>query len=102
MLSVLSLMFVLAIDNVSSKPEISDFKVFNSTFGFSIDPTILNCPANKPSFFNPVINSPTAGTTLIICDINLIAPSNDTPRIQEMHILIGHVICHLIDQEFKA
>lgn len=36
------------------------------------------------------------------CDINLIAPSSDTPRIQEMHILIGHVICHLIDQEFKA
>ena len=37
-----------------------------------------------------------------VCDINLIAPSNDTPRIQEMHILIGHVICHLIDQEFLA
>jgi len=37
-----------------------------------------------------------------ICDINLIAPSHDTPRIQEMHIIIGHTICHLIDQEFKG
>jgi len=37
-----------------------------------------------------------------ICDINLIVPSDDTPRIQEMHIVIGHIICHLIDQEFKA
>lgn len=37
-----------------------------------------------------------------ICDINLIVPSDDTPRIQEMHIVIGHTICHLIDQEFKA
>ena len=37
-----------------------------------------------------------------ICDINLIAPSDDTPRIQEMHIIIGHTICHLIDQEFKS
>ena len=36
-----------------------------------------------------------------ICDITLDAPSEDTPRIQEMHILIGHTICHLIDQEFK-
>lgn len=36
-----------------------------------------------------------------ICDINLIVPSEDTPRIQEMHIVIGHTICHLIDQEFK-
>ena len=36
-----------------------------------------------------------------ICNVNLIAPSYDTPRIQEMHIIIGHIICHLIDQEFK-
>jgi len=35
-----------------------------------------------------------------ICDINLVIPSNDTPRIQEMHILVGHTLCHLIDQEF--
>ncbi|MDP7197882.1 MAG: phosphoheptose isomerase, partial [SAR202 cluster bacterium] len=27
-------------------------------------------------------------------------PSEDTPRIQEIHILIGHTICHLIDQAF--
>ena len=37
-----------------------------------------------------------------ICDVTLEAPSIDTPRIQEMHILIGHTICHLIDQEFKS
>ena len=37
-----------------------------------------------------------------ICNINLAVPSEDTPRIQEMHILIGHTICHLIDQEFKG
>jgi D-sedoheptulose 7-phosphate isomerase len=36
-----------------------------------------------------------------ICNINLAVPSEDTPRIQEMHILIGHTICHLIDQEYK-
>jgi D-sedoheptulose 7-phosphate isomerase len=37
-----------------------------------------------------------------ICDINLVVPSEDTPRIQEMHIVIGHTICHLIDQEYKV
>ncbi|MDB4598718.1 D-sedoheptulose 7-phosphate isomerase [Candidatus Pseudothioglobus singularis] len=37
-----------------------------------------------------------------ICNINLVAPSDDTPRIQEMHILIGHTICHIIDQEFTG
>jgi D-sedoheptulose 7-phosphate isomerase len=34
-----------------------------------------------------------------LCDVNLIVNSNDTPRIQEMHILIGHTICHLIELE---
>ena len=34
-----------------------------------------------------------------ICDVNLLVNSHDTPRIQEMHILIGHTICHLIDLE---
>ncbi len=33
-------------------------------------------------------------------DINIIVPSNNTPRIQEMHIMIGHMICALIDERF--
>ncbi|MDC1318126.1 D-sedoheptulose 7-phosphate isomerase [Candidatus Thioglobus sp.] len=37
-----------------------------------------------------------------ICDVNLTVPSSDTARIQEMHILIGHTICHLIDLGFKV
>ena len=35
------------------------------------------------------------------CDINIAVPSDNTPRIQEMHILIGHTICQLIDNEFS-
>lgn len=35
-----------------------------------------------------------------ICDLNLVVPSNDTPRIQEMHILFGHTICQCIDDAF--
>ena len=35
-----------------------------------------------------------------ICDVNIIAKSDDTPRIQELHMLVGHTICHLIDQAF--
>jgi len=37
-----------------------------------------------------------------LCDINIVAISEDTPRIQEMHILIGHTICHLIELEFSS
>ena len=34
-----------------------------------------------------------------ICDIMICAPSDDTPRVQEAHILVGHIICQLIEQE---
>ena len=37
-----------------------------------------------------------------LCDVNLIAIAEDTPRIQEMHILIGHTLCHLIEQAFSS
>jgi D-sedoheptulose 7-phosphate isomerase len=37
-----------------------------------------------------------------VCDINLIAPSEDTPRIQEIHILIIHIICQIIDRHFST
>ena len=36
-----------------------------------------------------------------VCDVNLKAIAEDTPRIQEMHILIGHTICHLIELAFS-
>lgn len=31
------------------------------------------------------------------CDVNIVIPSNITARIQEMHILIGHIICGAVD-----
>ena len=34
------------------------------------------------------------------CDLNVVVPSDDTPRVQEMHILIGHTICQAIDNTF--
>jgi len=34
-----------------------------------------------------------------ICDIMICVPSDDTPRIQESHILIGHIICQLIEED---
>jgi D-sedoheptulose 7-phosphate isomerase len=37
-----------------------------------------------------------------ICNLNIVVPANETARIQEMHILIGHIICQLIDQAFKS
>lgn len=34
-----------------------------------------------------------------ICDFIIKVPSDDTPRIQEAHILLGHILCQLIEEE---
>ncbi|NJD91438.1 MAG: D-sedoheptulose 7-phosphate isomerase [Geobacter sp.] len=38
------------------------------------------------------------GSIKAVSDIPIIVPSNDTPRIQEAHILIIHIICDLVER----
>jgi len=37
-----------------------------------------------------------------VCTHNIVIPSSNTPRIQEMHIFVGHTLCSLIDQHFSS
>ncbi|MFC2100494.1 SIS domain-containing protein [Bacteroidota bacterium] len=39
------------------------------------------------------------GKMLAFSDLLLNIPSNDTPRIQEAHILIGHIICEMVESK---
>ena len=39
----------------------------------------------------------TGGKMATLCDILINVPSSCTPRIQEAHIMIGHIICELIE-----
>jgi len=34
-----------------------------------------------------------------MCDFCIKVPSNETPRIQEVHILVGHIICCIVEEE---
>ncbi len=34
-----------------------------------------------------------------LCDYCLCVPSNETPRVQESHILLGHIICAVVEEE---
>jgi D-sedoheptulose 7-phosphate isomerase len=36
-----------------------------------------------------------------LCDHSVIVPSDDTQRIQECHIMIGHIVCELIDESLE-
>jgi D-sedoheptulose 7-phosphate isomerase len=40
------------------------------------------------------------GKMKILSDYLFNIPSKDTPRIQESHILIGHIICELVEKDF--
>jgi D-sedoheptulose 7-phosphate isomerase len=74
-----------------------------STGGTS--PNVVNAltTANKLDCKTIGLSGKDGGEFNSLCDVNLLVNSNDTPRIQEMHILIGHIICHLIEQEsFKS
>ncbi|ADV46674.1 D-sedoheptulose 7-phosphate isomerase [Nitratifractor salsuginis] len=36
-----------------------------------------------------------------LCDLNLAVPVEETARIQEMHLLIGHLLCAMVDENFN-
>jgi D-sedoheptulose 7-phosphate isomerase len=42
------------------------------------------------------------GILASVVDVALIVPSNCTPRIQEAHTLIGHIICELVEKELVS
>ncbi len=37
-----------------------------------------------------------------VADLVITVPSNDTPRIQEAHITIGHIVCELVERELAG
>ncbi len=37
-----------------------------------------------------------------IADVAVAVPSNSTARIQEVHLMVGHVLCSLVDQQWSA
>lgn len=42
----------------------------------------------------------TGGKMKLLSDIWIPVPSSDTPRIQESHIMIGHIICQLVEENY--
>ena len=44
----------------------------------------------------------TGGNMKIVSDYLFNVPSTTTPRIQESHILIGHIICELVEEKVFA
>src|SRR5271169_4135611 len=44
----------------------------------------------------------TGGKMRVACDFCICVPTKSTPRMQEMHITIGHAICELLEERLAA
>ncbi len=76
-----------------------DVLVALSTSGNSVN--IINAieQAKKVGMITVGLTGETGGKMKTMCDHLVNVPSNDTPRIQESHIMVGHIICQLVEQE---
>lgn len=76
-----------------------DVLVGLSTSGNSVN--IMNAmeAAKKIGMINVAFTGESGGKLRAMCDYLINVPSNDTPRIQESHITIGHIICELVESE---
>lgn len=55
--------------------------------------------ANKIGMITVGMTGRTGGKIKEICNYLINVPSDDTPRIQEAHITIGHIICEIVEKE---
>ncbi len=71
----------------------------------------ISTSGNSKNIINAFVSAKEKGITTValvgrdggemakMADIALVVPSDSTPRIQESHILIGHIICDIIEKE---
>ena len=76
-----------------------DILVGISTSGNSLNVVKALKKANELGLTTIGFTGSGGGEMNSICDIMIKVPSDDTPRIQEVHILVGHIICQLIEEE---
>jgi len=76
-----------------------DVLVAISTSGNSENVYQAICQAREIGFSCIVLSGSTGGKMHEKADILINVPSDDTPRVQELHILIGHIICELVESE---
>jgi D-sedoheptulose 7-phosphate isomerase len=79
-----------------------DVAVAISTSGNS--PSVLEavCCARRLGLFTVGLTGASGGRLRDAVDAIIAVPSDETPRIQECHILIGHALCDAVEQAFSA
>jgi D-sedoheptulose 7-phosphate isomerase len=76
----------------------NDLAIGISTSGNSLNVINAIVKANALGIATVVLSGGGGGRLSKIAKASLIVPSTDTPRIQEAHILIIHILCQLVEE----
>jgi D-sedoheptulose 7-phosphate isomerase len=79
-----------------------DVLVSISTSGNSVNIYKAMQEAKAKGMINIALTGETGGKIKELADILLNVPSKVTPRIQESHIMIGHIICEQVEKQLFA
>lgn len=77
-----------------------DLLIGLSTSGNSINIIKALEAAKEKGMITVGFTGQTGGKMKNMCDHLINIPSDDTPRIQESHILLGHIICQLAEEKY--
>ena len=94
-------------DNIYSRlidgiGEAGDVLVGLSTSGNSANIVKAFETAKKKEMITIGFTGKSGGNMKPFCDHLVNIPSTDTPRIQESHIMVGHIICQLVEEKYFA
>lgn len=84
---------------VEAKGKPGDVLVGLSTSGNSANVVKAMETAKSLQMVTIGFSGATTGAMDAFCEVLLKVPSTDTPRIQEGHILLGHILCELVEAE---
>jgi len=84
---------------VSAKGRAGDVLIGLSTSGNSKNIIKAIDLANEIGMKTVGLTGSGGGEMRSLCDLLINVPSSDTPRIQEAHILIGHIICEQVESK---
>jgi len=80
--------------------EAGDVLVGLSTSGNSANIVKAFESAKKKEMITIGFTGKSGGNMKHLCDHLVNIPSTDTPRIQESHIMVGHIICQLVEEKY--
>jgi len=84
---------------VKAKGRAGDILIGISTSGNSKNVIKAIEVANAIGIITVGMTGETGGKMKDLCKYLINVPSTDTPRIQEAHIMIGHIICEIVEKE---